>query len=90
MLDNHQETINDSNQNMIGMVIQESKCEIMVMPAAVVGSFPYALGITMVPSPKGIAREQTVQITSVSSNFHNAKTPININGNSNNRIADTI
>ena len=45
-----------------GIVMQENKCEITVMPAATVVSLPRALGITMVLSPRGIAREQTIHI----------------------------
>ena len=44
------------------MVMQDKTCEISAMPAAVEVSFPYALGITRVLSPKGIAREETAQI----------------------------
>ena len=45
-----------------GIVMQESKCEITVIPAATVVSLPSALGMTMVLSPRGIAREQSAQI----------------------------
>ena len=44
--------------NINGMVMHESKCEITAIPAASEESLPKALGITIVLSPKGIAREQ--------------------------------
>jgi len=40
------------------MLIQESKWHKIAIPEATVVSFPYALGTTMVLSPKGIAKEQ--------------------------------
>ena len=70
--------------------MQESKCEINAIPAAFDVSFPYALGITIVPSPSGIAREQTVQITIVSDGFHRAKTPIKASGIKSRRMAVVI
>ena len=45
-----------------GIVMQESKWEITAIPAATVVSLPSALGMTMVLSPRGIAREQSAQI----------------------------
>ena len=39
-----------------GIVMQDIICEIRVIPDATVVSFPYALGITIVLSPKGIER----------------------------------
>ena len=45
------------------MVKHESRCETSAIPEATVVSLPYALGITMVLSPRGIATEHTVQIT---------------------------
>ena len=45
-----------------GIVMPESKCEITVIPAAMVVSLPSALGMTMVLSPRGIAREQSAHI----------------------------
>lgn len=52
--------------NITGIVIQESRCEIIAIPAATVVSFPYALGITIVFNPSGMATELTAQIISVS------------------------
>ena len=45
--------------------MHESKCDTTAMPAATEVSFPYALGITTVLSPKGIASEQSAQINNV-------------------------
>ena len=44
-----------------GIVIQQSKCETKAIPAATEVSNPYALGTTIVLSPKGMASEQTIQ-----------------------------
>ena len=44
------------------MVIQDRVCEIRAIPAAVEVSLPYALGITTVLRPRGIAREAIAQI----------------------------
>ena len=44
-----------------GIVMQDIICEIRVIPDATVVSFPYALGITIVLSPKGIESEQRAQ-----------------------------
>ena len=49
-------------EKISGIVIQESKWEITAIPAATVVSLPNALGITIVLSPRGIAREQSAQI----------------------------
>ena len=50
------------SQKIKGMVRQEARCEMSAMPAAEEVSLPYAAGMTMVFSPKGIASEQTAQI----------------------------
>ena len=52
--------------NITGMVKQDNKCEIIAMPAATVVSFPYALGITIVFKPSGMATELIAQIVKVS------------------------
>ena len=46
--------------------MHESRWDTTVIPAATVVSFPKALGITIVLSPNGIAREETAQIKIVS------------------------
>lgn len=71
------------------MVAQERRCEISAMPEATEGSFPYALGMTMVLSPNGIASEQTAQTTKSSGSGKSAKTPINTKGMASNRISET-
>ena len=48
--------------NTSGMVMQERICETTAMPDAVEGSLPYALGITIVLSPRGIASEHTAHM----------------------------
>ena len=66
----HLPFVSSSAQNVLfyiiekinGIVIQESKWETTVMPAAIVVSLPSALGITIVLSPRGIAREHSAQI----------------------------
>ena len=55
--------------NISGIVIQDKRCETTAILDATVVSLPYALGITIVLSPNGIAREQTAQITNVSRDF---------------------
>ena len=53
-------------RNTIGIVKQDSKWEMSAMHEATLTSFPYALGITIVFKPSGIANEHTAQITNVS------------------------
>ena len=75
---------------MIGMVMIESRCDTSAMPAAVEVSFPYALGITMVLSPKGMAREQMVQTNRTSEQFgKKERIPMATKGNINNRSTET-
>jgi len=61
--------------------MHESKWDITAIPAATDVSFPYALGITMVLSPKGMAREQSPQIKRALSMGMNLATNKNANGN---------
>ena len=48
------------------MLTHETVCETSAMPVETDVSFPYALGITMVLSPKGILSEHTAQMTALS------------------------
>ena len=56
----------DISAKMMGMVMQESRWEMIAIPAATVVSFPYALGITIVFNPRGIAAAQIPQMINVS------------------------
>ena len=60
--------------------MHDSKCEITAMPAAVDVSLPYALGITIVFRPRGIASEQSAQMKTVFSKGTNFDMPINARG----------
>ena len=53
------------NINIRGIVIIEIMCETIAIPADMDVSFPYALGITMMFKPSGIANVQRAQINIV-------------------------
>lgn len=75
---------------MSGIVIQDNKWETIAIPAAAEVSLPYALGITMVFKPSGIATEQTAQVTVESGNGRKRNTAMAIAGNSSSRAAEII
>ena len=77
-------------KNTRGMVAQDRAWEISAIPAAVEVSFPYALGMTTVLRPSGIAREATAHIKKVLSKSKSIKIPINTMGMINRRIIDTM
>ena len=52
--------------NISGIETHDARWDTSAMLEATVVSLPYALGITMVLSPSGIASEQMAQITKVS------------------------
>ena len=58
----------------------ESKCDMTAIPAPIEVSFPYALGMTMVFNPKGIAREQSAQMKISRGIFIKKDMAIKING----------
>ena len=72
------------------MVIIDNRWEITAIPAATVVSFPYALGITIVFKPSGIAREQIAQVIMVFSIGIRLKTKTKINGKTTSLIIETI
>ena len=70
--------------NISGMETHDARCDTSAIIEATVVSLPYALGITMVLSPKGMAREQMAHITKVSKDLGrgtSAKIPIKMRGN---------
>lgn len=75
--------------NMTGMVKQDNKCEIIAMPAATVVSFPYALGITIVFKPSGMATELMAQMVRVSEGLRKYNSSMVTNGKSIKRITVT-
>ena len=65
------------------MEIHDARCDTSAMLDATVVSLPYALGITIVLRPRGMAREQIAQITKVSYSLGRgkiAKIPMKISG----------
>ena len=68
------------NVNIRGIVIAARRWEITAIPAATEVSFPSALGITIVFSPSGIAREHRAQIYVVSESSKNDAITIKITG----------
>ena len=62
------------NVNRSGIVIHDNKWETTAIPAGTDVSFPYALGITTVLSPSGIANEQSVHTKIVLSKGINFET----------------
>ena len=71
------------------MVIQESRCETTVNPAAVEVSFPYALGTTTGLRPKGIASAQAAQVKIVLEKGIIFAARRNTSGMSSSRITET-
>ena len=60
--------------------MHDRRCETTAMPAGTEVSFPYALGITTVLRPSGIASEQSVHTKIVLSNGINFETATNNSG----------
>lgn len=63
--------------------MQDNVWDTNTIPDAILVSFPYALGMTIVFKPSGIASVLTAQIINVLENMSSkiVKTPINNNGN---------
>jgi len=70
--------------------MQDSVWDIRAIPAAVEVSLPYALGITTVLSPSGIAREATAHIKNVLLQSKSIKIPMKTMGRIKRRIEDTM
>ena len=68
------------SRKIAGMVMIARIWDISVMPEAVVVSFPYAAGITIVFNPRGIANEAAAQITNVLGRGIRAAKPMNNKG----------
>ena len=73
---------------MIGIVIAESKCDTIAIPAATEVSLPYPPGITRVLRPSGIASEQMVHTMIFADIGINLKRPMKIIGNTSSLMID--